>query len=130
MSTAIYHLGLACLFTHELDAVTHSEWRLLPVLGGLSDGVAESTFVALHVPLFFLVLVLSHHPKSRVRTITRAAVAGFLVLHAVLHFALSSASGYEFHGALSRTLIVAAGGLGIAYLLLQRRGSSTAGHAA
>ena len=38
MQTALYYLGLSCLFTHELDAVSHSEWRLLFVLlGGPAD---------------------------------------------------------------------------------------------
>ncbi len=51
MRTVFYYLALACLFTHELDAVAHSEWRLLFVLQRLPDATALPWFVVLHVPL-------------------------------------------------------------------------------
>ncbi len=121
MSATLYYLGLACLFTHELDAVTHSEWRLLPLLNGMTGAAAAPLFVVLHVPLFFVILLLSHHPNSTVRKISRAVVASFLVLHAALHFSLSSTTAYGFNGALSRTLIFSAGGFSLAYLLMQRQ---------
>jgi len=73
MPTVLYYLGLAFLFTHELDAVTHSEWRLLPALGNMPDAAASPLFVALHVPLFFVVLWLSQHRRDRVRERTRIA---------------------------------------------------------
>lgn len=118
MSGALYYLGLAFLFTHELDGVTHSEWRLLPGLSSLPDAQASFWFVALHVPLFFLVLWLSDHPKEVVRERVRALVASFFVLHALLHFALSARPENEFHGGLSHVLIVSAGVCGLAYLVL------------
>jgi hypothetical protein len=122
MSAAIYYLGLACLFTHELDAVTHSEWRLLFILRSQPDETASPWFVALHVPLFFAILWLSHFPREVVRITTRRVVAAFLVVHAVLHFSLASNPAYEFHGTLSRTLIVSAAACGMAYLLSELRG--------
>lgn len=134
MAAALYYLGLACLFTHELDAVTHSEWRLLFVLGSMPDDTASPLFVALHVPLFFAILWLSHHGREAVRNLTRVAVAAFLVVHAFLHVSLSSNPEYEFHGTLSQSLIVSAGVCGIAYLVLQRhslrRSPPGGGHAA
>ena len=121
MSTALYYLGLACLFTHELDAVTHSEWRLLVILRDLPDAQASPWFVALHVPAFFTILWLSHFPRAIVRHWTRVLVAGFLVVHAVLHFTNASNPLDEFHGVLSRTLIVAAAVCGLLYVLIQAR---------
>jgi hypothetical protein len=50
-SKLLTHLMLALLFTHELDAMTQSEWRLLYVLRELSDAQGRWWFVALHVPL-------------------------------------------------------------------------------
>ncbi len=116
MAIALYYLGLACLFTHELDAVTHSEWRLMPLLKSLPDDAASQWFVGLHVPLFFAILWMSHAPKEGVRNATRLGVAFFLIVHAVLHFALSSDPLYTFHGSLSRLLIVAAAACGVACL--------------
>ena len=121
---ALYYLGLACLFTHELDAVTHSEWRLLLGLRSLPDPTAASAFVALHVPLFFLVLWLSHHSVGRVRDGTRLVVAAFLVVHAALHFALSASTQNTFHGPLSNSLIIGAAFSGasfLAFAMLRRR---------
>ena len=121
MHAALYYLGLACLFTHELDAVTHSEWRLLFVLRNMPDATASPLFVALHVPLFFAILWLSQHRKPRIRDGARMAVAAFLVVHAGLHSSLSSTPQYEFHGALSRGLILSAAVFGTAYLLTRWR---------
>jgi hypothetical protein len=123
MKTALYYLGLALLFTHELDAVTHAEWRLLFFLRGMPDATASAVFVALHVPLFFGLLWLSQDRRDAVREGTRVVVAAFLVVHAALHLGLSSDPDYEFHGALSRTLILSAGACGVAYLLAQYRQS-------
>lgn len=123
MAVALYYLGLASLFTHELDAVTHAEWRLLFILQSMPSESAAPLFVALHIPLFFLILWLSHHQREAVRRSSRLVVAGFLVLHAVLHFT-SSNPEYDFHGALSRALIGLAGACGVAYLFTQRRRSS------
>ena len=120
MAAALYYLGLACLFTHELDAVTHSEWRLLFVLRSLPDDTAAPVFVALHVPLFFAILWLSHYPREAVSNATRVLVAVFLVVHAVLLFRLSSTPLYEFHGPLSRALIASAAACGVAYLVARR----------
>lgn len=117
MKAALYYLGIACLFTHELDAMTHAEWRLLLVLRSMPDATASPLFVALHVPLFFAVLWLSQHGRETVRSATRIAVAAFLVVHGVLHFAVSSTPHYDFHGPLSKALIGSAAVFGVAYLL-------------
>ncbi len=78
---ALYYIGLACLFTHELDAVTHSEWRLLFGLRDLPDPTAASAFVALHVPLFFLVLWLSHHPSPRLSTTIESLITSMAMTY-------------------------------------------------
>lgn len=114
---ALYYIGLACLFTHELDAVTHAEWRLLFGLRDLPDSTAASAFVAFHVPLFFLILLLSHHPRQRVSSSTKLVVAAFMIVHAILHFALSSSPQYSFQGSLSNLLIFGAAVSGAAFFV-------------
>jgi len=126
MAVALYYLGLACLFTHELDAVTHSEWRLLFLMRSMPDDTAAPLFVGLHVPLFFLILWLSHFPREVVRKTTRVVIAAFLPIHAVLHFSLSANPAYEFHGALSQALILSAAACGAAYLVVMARGHGRA----
>lgn len=116
--TFIYYLGISLLFTHELDAVRHSEWKLLYILRSLSEGLASSVFIAAHVPLFLLFFWLGHHPNRQVRLVFRAVVSSFLVVHAGLHLRLATAPQNEFHGALSEVLIYGAGLLGALYITL------------
>jgi hypothetical protein len=116
LSTALYHLGLAALFSHEMDAVMYHEWRGLAVLGGLSDAVAYPIFLAAHFPLFALILWLGSHRSAIVRDWFRLALAAFLVVHAGLHVRASSDPSYEFHGVLSNVFIYAAAAFGAAYV--------------
>ena len=89
MANLIYYLGLSALFAHEMDAVRAQEWRLLYVLRGLPEAAAYPAFLLLHLPLFFVLLWLGHHPARRRREGFRALVAGFLVVHAGLHARLA-----------------------------------------
>ena len=54
---------LATLFTHELDAVSQSEWRLLYILRTMPDAQGAFWFVALHVPLFAALLWIAYSPR-------------------------------------------------------------------
>ncbi len=119
--TFVYYLGVSLLFTHELDAVLHSEWKLLFVLRSLDGDVASSAFIVLHLPLFVLFFWLGHHVNDKVQQIFRLAVAAFLVIHALLHFSLSEEAAYEFHGALSNALIYSAAAAGLLYGFLAYR---------
>ncbi|MEM8563964.1 MAG: DUF6713 family protein [Pseudomonadota bacterium] len=116
MSTLLYYLGISLLLTHEMDAVAHAEWRLLFVLRDMSDQAAYPVFIALHIPLIFLFFWLGHSSKHTVRGVFRAIAAVFLIMHALIHFSLSNAPEYTFHGVLSNALIYGAALCGIAYL--------------
>ena len=111
-------LMLATLFTHELDAVAQSEWRLLYQLRSLDDAQGRWWFVALHVPLFWALMVLTHHAKLAVQSASRAALAVFCVVHALLHLRLASDPLSTFNTPLSWGLILGAALLGVAYLAL------------
>ena len=118
MKNALFLTGFGFLATHELDAVTQSEWRLLYVLRALPEALARDWFVALHVPLFAVLVWLCHHPRSALRAGSRMALAAFLVVHVGLHLRLQAHPLYHFHGALSQALIFGAGVCGALYLLL------------
>ena len=112
-----FYVGLSFLLCHELDAVAQSEWRLLPVLGGLTDANAYVAFVALHVPLFAVLLWLAASPSARTHLLTQAGIDLFLVVHAVLHASLSHRSEYTFHSTLSETLIFGGAVFGLVHLV-------------
>ena len=113
-----FYLGIAALFTHEMDAVINFEWRLLFHLRTLEDTIASRWFVALHFPIFLAVMLFSHHPNLKLRSVFRFSVCLFLMVHSALHFWLSDHSQYQFNGLLSNLYIYASGALGLIYLLM------------
>jgi len=115
-------LGLGFISTHELDAVTQHEWRLLYVLRSLPEALAANVFVAVHVPLFAVLVWLTHHPVVRWREASRLVLMIFLVIHVGLHLRLSGHTLYTFHSPLSKALIFGAGLCGLIYLALAIKG--------
>jgi hypothetical protein len=118
MKTTVYYLGVAALFTHELDAVINAEWRLLFHLRNLPDDPASAWFIALHLPMFFAFFYLGHHKSLRIQTLFRTFVAIFLVIHSVLHFNLSDHPLYQFDSLLSNFYIFGSAAFGCIYLAL------------
>ena len=117
MKNIVFYLGLALLFTHELDAMPNHEWRVLPLLKGLTDSVGRDTFIIAHVPLFAVVIAYVASLNMRVRSMARDMASGFLIAHALLHFAFSRHAEYEFSSSLSSVLIYGAAVCGLAYFL-------------
>jgi hypothetical protein len=120
-STLLFQLMLAFLFTHELDAMTQLEWRLLYVLRSLSEEQGRWWFVAIHVPLFWGLIYLTHHKNQKVQHFSRLGVAVFCIVHALLHFRLSSDPLSTFASPLSWRLIVGTAILAAVYLLYARK---------
>jgi hypothetical protein len=114
-----FYASLAFLLAHELDAVDRHEWRLLPVLRWLPDGIAGRLFVLLHVPLFAAVIALLTHPSPRTRRRSRLALAAFAVVHAGLHVRFDDHPDYEFDVRSSRLLVHGAAAAGLLHLGLE-----------
>ena len=64
MRNALFYLGLATLFTHELDAIANHEWRVMPIFRSLPDEVAFNAFVLSHIPLFAVLIALVSSSNS------------------------------------------------------------------
>lgn len=124
MKTFLFNLGVALLFTHELDAVARQEWQLLFVLRDLDSNAASWWFIYLHLPLFLLVLYLGNGIEGKARDLIRLALAAFLPVHAVLHYSLNDAPAYDFHHPASQLLIFGAGIAGLAYVASALRPSA------
>ncbi|MEL6470943.1 MAG: DUF6713 family protein [Cyanobacteria bacterium J06623_4] len=116
MADIIFYVGLAMLLTHELDAMTHQEWRLLFVLRKLPEPLAKTCFLLLHVPLFGLLLWAVGHDSTNVVQRTKSAIALFLAIHAALHYRLRYHPKYTFHSLLSASLIYGGGVFGLLYI--------------
>ena len=114
----LFCLGLSLLLAHELDAMRAREWRLLPLLRRLPDSRGQDAFVLVHVPLVALILWFASHPSTEVRSWFQGAADCFFMAHVALHHALERHPNYDFHGVISRSLILGAGAAGAAHLAL------------
>jgi len=119
MRNVIFYLGMGALFTHELDAVAHQEWRVLPLFNLLPENLALNLFVLAHVPLFAIAIAAVASSKANVRKKAKTVIAGFLVLHGLLHQLFSGHSHYEFFSFTSLVLIFGGALLGALYLAME-----------
>jgi hypothetical protein len=117
MKNLLFQLSFATLITHELDAMTQSEWRLLFLLRSFPDQIASFNFVIVHIPLFTLLMWLTNNEDLNIRDRSRIAVAIFLIIHVGLHKLLENDPNYTFSSFLSLGLIYGGGLLGLLYLV-------------
>ncbi len=118
LGTILNQLMLSFLFTHELDAMTQSEWRLLYVLRNLGDDNGRWWFVVIHIPLFYVLIALTNHTQERVQNYSRVALAAFCIVHALLHLNLRNDPLSTFNSVLSWGVILGAALFGLIYLVL------------
>ena len=113
-------LGLALLLTHELDAMRCHEWRIFPGLSRLTDDTGRDVFIAVHVPLFALILWgLFGTGAGGWNDAVVPWFDAFLVGHLVAHLALTRHPRNEFRSVLSWVLIGGAAVAGAADLLVR-----------
>ncbi len=112
----LFYLGMALLFTHELDAIQRHEWRIFPVIRKLNDEIAYYWFAILHIPLFFLLLWLMYHPSESTRFWFQISMDVFYIVHMVLHKLLDSDKKCEFVGVFSKAVIFSMGIVGMVHL--------------
>lgn len=118
-SDLIFFLGLSLLLCHEMDAVKHHEWRMLPLTSGLSDRAGYHAFTWAHVPLYLLLLWALGGAEASIRSAVIVGLNLFFIVHTLLHIALRRHPAYEFSGLLSWSLIVGAGLCGVVDLGLR-----------
>ncbi|WP_414622123.1 DUF6713 family protein [Calothrix sp. CCY 0018] len=118
MKNLIFYLGFATIITHELYAMTQSEWKLLFVLRSLPEETASLTFVILHIPLIAALLWLTNNQSQTIKNRSRIALTVFLIIHSGLHKLLENNPNYTFNSPLSLALIYGGGLLGLLYLIL------------
>ena len=117
MKSVVFYLGLALLFTHELDSMPNHEWRVMPILNSLSDSTGKAVFLLAHVPIFAVVVAYIASLDQKIRARARGIFCGFLVAHTFLHYFFSGNAAYEFTSAISLALIYGAGLCGALYFL-------------
>lgn len=122
----IFYLSLGTIITHELDAMTNHEWRVLPLTNWLKDEYGLLLFLFFHIPLFAILVALVASTNQTIRTRTRIGVSIFLVVHGLLHILFIGSINYEFKTVTSNFLIFGGAVLGLVYLLLEYVNKKTA----
>lgn len=125
MKNGPFYLGVGFLLTHELDAVSNSEWLVLPLVSWLAPEVAKLTFILAHIPIFAVLVALISSSKVTVRNKTKFGVSVFLVVHGLLHAVFIGHANYEFSSWLSNLLIFGGAFFGGAHLFLNRSKATT-----
>ena len=115
MQTFFYNIGLAFLFTHELDATIRAEWLLLYPLQNIQEPLVSQIIITLHLPVFVAVFYLGNSVRMNIRKNFRILACGFFAVHAILHFFLRAHPDNGFSGALSYSFIYLAGIAGVCY---------------
>ena len=115
-------LAVSLFAVHEMDAMTHAEWRLLPVLSGMEEGAARDVFVLLHIPLYVGVFWALFFASWRV--LAGRIFAGAAIAHATAHFLLSGHQLYTFVAPIETITVYGAALAGAVYLVLSFRGHS------
>lgn len=127
MKSIVFYLGIATLFTHELDAMLNHEWRVLPLTSWLPDSDGMLVFLFAHIPFFAALIALVASTNDKVRLRSRLGVGIFLVLHGLLHVLFMGNPHYEFASTQSTVLIFGGAILGIFYLVLEYTGKKPTG---
>ena len=122
----VYALILSLFCTHEIDAATKGEWRMLPGLSLLNDDAGLFWFVLLHIPLFALIFWLSYHRQTVLRERARLVACALVIIHAVAHFALSGHALYHFHGPMEALTVYGPALAGLVYIGVSLRGDGSA----
>ena len=100
------------LLVHELDAIRQHEWRFLFAPMPVRDETASLIFIALHAPLFVVVLV---YAESRA---FQLGLDSFAIAHGFVHLGLRNHPLVEFDSSFSRVWIIGGALLGALHLVL------------
>jgi len=112
-----FNTCFAFLVTHELDAVRHHEWRILPLFNLIkSDELGFQAFTVAHVPLQML-LFHQCYTNSDTQLQWRTGLCIFSIIHLSLHWFYRKHPLYTFHNWLSWSLIAGCAFSGAMYLL-------------
>ena len=119
MKNIIFYSGVATLITHELDAMSKHEWRVLPLTSWLPDEYGVLVFLFIHIPIFAILIALIASTKDLIRYRTQIGVSIFLVAHGILHTLFMENASYEFTTVSSNILIFGGAFLGLIHLFLE-----------
>jgi len=106
------------MLTHQYDAVRCHEWRMIPPLSTMEDGLAQRVFIITHFPMLVLIFLILTQPdgglKYNYQLITDIIMTG----HIGKHIFLNSHEKNEFKDSVSKTIIFFVSAFALLHLLI------------
>jgi hypothetical protein len=109
-----FFAGLSLILVHEMDAVRCQEWTIIPVLSKLNEKTGYLVFTAIHIPLYFLLLLTLYKPAPGLVT----GLDIFFIVHIFLHVIFLKHPKNQFTSVFSWTIILGAGIAGLIDIIL------------
>ncbi|MDJ0920678.1 MAG: hypothetical protein QNI84_06090 [Henriciella sp.] len=94
VSTLCLLMAVSLFAVHEMDAMTHSEWLLLPLLGEFTEATGRDIFLLLHIPLYLGLFWALFYASWR--KLAALIFCGALIVHGTAHGLLSGHELYTF----------------------------------
>ena len=110
----IFTLGFTFILIHEMDAMRCHEWRILPITSFMNEKLGMTTFIFLHIPLFYVFLF----PILFTSESFRFGCSIFFIVHLFLHLLFLTHKKNEFKDWISWSLISGAGICGLLYIMM------------
>lgn len=109
---------LSLLLIHEMDAIRTKEWKMFIGLKNLSDEKGYVVFTLIHLPLYFAALLILGQNWETAKLILFYIIDGFVILHAIIHFAFKRHPDNGFNSIFSKIVIYSMPALAAAHISL------------
>lgn len=116
MDLMLFIFTVSLLLVHEMDAIRTKEWKMFIILKDISDENAYKIFTIIHLPLYFLILILMIQGRDSINAILAYILDFFLIGHTVIHFCFRKKPNNGFISMFSKIIIYSLGFLAIAHL--------------
>ncbi len=104
----LFYISLSLFLIHEMDAIRHKEWSMLPVISRLDNRTAYLLFTSVHIPfygLLFYLLIINEAIKMEWILILNL----FFIFHTGLHIAFTNHPRNNFKNSFSLLAIFVPG---------------------
>lgn len=105
----LFALNFSLILLHEMDAIRQQEWKLFIFLKDMRDDVAYCVFTAMHMPLYFTIILLLVDSYGKYYTAISVGLDIFLIFHTVIHFFFRNKINNKFNNMFSNLIINTAG---------------------
>ncbi len=106
MEQVVFIIILSLLLIHEMDAIRAKEWKMFIVLKDMAEKTASTTFILLHLPLYFGALY-AFVSGATASYVLKIIIDAFLLGHAIIHYCFRHNENNGFQSRLSKIIIYA-----------------------